>query len=70
MLVWKTRPVATRTEATFVPLGEAQRLVNGMDVDARWWRNLKSARLDALIEAGLAASSSLAAAQAALREAQ
>ena len=63
-------PVAAQTESAAVRLGEAQRLVNGMVADAQWWRNLKSAELDALIESALNANPSLAAAQAALRQAR
>jgi NodT family efflux transporter outer membrane factor (OMF) lipoprotein len=63
-------PVAVRTESAAVRLGEAQRLVDGMAVDAQWWRNLKSAKLNALIESALTASPSLAAAEATLRQAR
>lgn len=63
-------PVADRTESAAVRLGEAQRLVHGLAVDARWWRNFKSPKLDALIESALTASPSLAAAEATLRQAR
>lgn len=63
-------PVAVRTESAAVRLGEAQQLVDGLAVDARWWRNLKSPKLDALIESALTASPSLAAAEATLRQAR
>lgn len=63
-------PVADQTESAAVRLGEAQRLINGMAADAQWWRNLKSAELDALIESALNANPSLAAAQATLRQAR
>jgi NodT family efflux transporter outer membrane factor (OMF) lipoprotein len=63
-------PVAARTAAAPVPLGEAQRLVEGAAADARWWRALKAPALDALIESALTASPTLAAAQATLRQAQ
>ncbi len=61
-------PVAAQTESAPVKLGETQRLVSGMAVDARWWRHLKSPKLDALIDAALAASPTLASAEAALRQ--
>lgn len=63
-------PVATQTESAPAPLGEAQRLVSGMTVDAQWWRSLKSPKLDALIETAFSNSPSLAAARATLRQAQ
>ncbi|MCP5277164.1 MAG: efflux transporter outer membrane subunit [Thiobacillus sp.] len=63
-------PVAVRTESAAVRLGEAQRLIDGMVVDTRWWRNLNSPKLDALIESALTASPSLAAAEATLRQAR
>lgn len=63
-------PVATRTGSAPARLGEAQRLVIGMPVAAQWWRNLKSPKLDELVEAAVTASPSLAAARATLRQAQ
>lgn len=59
-----------QTETASARLGEPQRLVTGMAVDAQWWRSLKSPKLDALIETALTASPSLAAARATLRQAQ
>ena len=63
-------PPAPWTASAPTRFGEAQRLIVGVPVEAAWWRNLKSPRLDALIEAALEASPSLAAAQATLRQAQ
>lgn len=63
-------PLAAQTESAPVKLGEPQRLVSGMAVDAQWWQSLKSPKLDALIETALTASPSLAAARATLRQAQ
>ncbi len=63
-------PVFAQTESATARLGESQRLVAGMEVDAQWWRSLKSPKLDALIESALTASPSLAAARATLRQAQ
>ena len=63
-------PLAAQTESAPVKLGEPQRLVSGMAVDAQWWQSLKSPKLDALIETVLTASPSLAAARATLRQAQ
>jgi len=63
-------PLAAQTESAQVALGETQRLVDGMAVDAQWWRSLGSARLDALIEQAMQANPTLASAQATLRQAQ
>lgn len=63
-------PVDRQTESAPTKLGGAQQLVIGMPMDTQWWRSLKSARLDALIEQALRASPTLAAAKATLRQAQ
>lgn len=63
-------PIPMKTESADTKLGETQRLVIGMPVDARWWRSLKSPSLDALIEAALTTSPSLMSARATLRQAQ
>jgi len=63
-------PLPVQTESASARLGEPQRLVIGMAVDAQWWRSLKSPKLDALIEQALTASPSLSAARATLRQAQ
>ena len=63
-------PVPAQTESAPTRLGEAQRFVSDMPIDGQWWRNLKSPRLDALIEAALTASPTLASARATLRQAQ
>lgn len=51
-------------------LGQAQRFQPGAAVDQRWWRALGSAELDDWIAQALAASPSLAAARATLRQAE
>lgn len=63
-------PFPKQTESAPTRLGEAQRLVSGMPMDAQWWRNLKSPGLDALIELAFQASPTLASAEATLRQAQ
>ena len=63
-------PTATSTTAaTPIPGGEAQRFVQGLDIPGQWWTLFQSAELNALIDRGLAHSPTLAAAQAALAEA-
>jgi NodT family efflux transporter outer membrane factor (OMF) lipoprotein len=50
--------------------GAAQRFVSGRDIPAEWWTLFHSRELDRLIREALADSPTLAAAQAALRQAQ
>lgn len=63
-------PVPEQTISAPAMLGEAQRLVTDMPLEAQWWRSLKSPRLDALIELALTANPTLNAARATLRQAQ
>ena len=51
-------------------IGDTQHFVAGMDVPAQWWTLFRSPQLDALIQQALKANPNLAAAQAALRQAQ
>jgi NodT family efflux transporter outer membrane factor (OMF) lipoprotein len=48
---------------------QAQRFVEGLDIQGQWWTLFQSAELNALIERGLANSPTLEAATAALRQA-
>ncbi|MBD8872554.1 efflux transporter outer membrane subunit [Rhodanobacter sp. DHB23] len=50
--------------------GDTQHFAAGMDVPAQWWTLFRSPQLDALIRQSLKANPGLAAAQAALRQAQ
>jgi NodT family efflux transporter outer membrane factor (OMF) lipoprotein len=50
--------------------GAAQRFVSGQDIPALWWQAFRSDALDRLIRSALANSPTLAAAQAALRQAR
>jgi NodT family efflux transporter outer membrane factor (OMF) lipoprotein len=50
--------------------GEAQRLVSGRDIPFEWWELFKSPALDALVERAFKANPTIAAAQAALVQAQ
>ena len=64
--------------ASFAPPGaerapasaEAQRIVEGMDIPARWWTVFHSAELDALVAQALAHNPDTAAAEAALSQAR
>jgi NodT family efflux transporter outer membrane factor (OMF) lipoprotein len=64
-------PEVTRftPEATASP-GVGQRFREGAEIPAQWWRAFRSERLDTLIEAALAQSPTLEAADAAIRVAQ
>ncbi|MBE7211769.1 MAG: efflux transporter outer membrane subunit [Gluconacetobacter diazotrophicus] len=62
-------PVA-RTAASAVAGGEAQALRVGADVAGRWWELFRSPALTALVEEALRDSPTIAAAEAALRNAQ
>jgi NodT family efflux transporter outer membrane factor (OMF) lipoprotein len=50
--------------------GEAQRFIQGRDIPAEWWSLFQSKNLDSLIRQALADSPTLAASQAALRQAR
>ena len=62
--------VASETALTPTQFGEAQRLLEGLPVDAQWWRSLGSPALDGLIADAFQASPTLAAVSANLRQAQ
>ena len=63
-------PLPAATAAADVPGGEVQRFAGGADVPFRWWEGFGSPALNVLVEQALRASPSVAAAQAALRQAQ
>ena len=63
-------PLPTQTTSAASALGGAQHFSTSMDVRARWWQGLNSAKLDALIEQAFQASPTLASARATLRQAQ
>lgn len=63
-------PAQAQTASAATAFGAAQHWSVHMDLDAPWWRHLGSQPLDALIDEALAASPTLAAAQATLRQAQ
>jgi NodT family efflux transporter outer membrane factor (OMF) lipoprotein len=63
-------PLPARTAVADSALGGAQRFVPQAPVVAQWWRELGSAKLDALVAEALQASPTLEAAQATLRQAR
>jgi NodT family efflux transporter outer membrane factor (OMF) lipoprotein len=63
-------PLPGRTAAAPGAAGAAQDFSIGQDISAQWWQVFQSDALDRLIRAGLTRSPSLAAARAALRQAQ
>lgn len=64
------KPQAERTDSAPVQGGDAQRLALGAKISADWWTVFGSPDLDVLIRTALAGQPTLAAAQAALRQAE
>ncbi|MPS29939.1 MAG: efflux transporter outer membrane subunit [Alcaligenaceae bacterium] len=65
-----TRPgFSATTESTPVKDGQAQQFLEGMDIPHRWWMLFRSPELNALVDQSLTSHPSVAAAQAALRQA-
>ncbi len=67
---YTVRPQPDQTEAAPVRGGEAQRFEVGAKISADWWTLFGSPELDALIKTALNGHPTLAAAQAALRQAE
>lgn len=67
---YTARALPARTSPTPGILGEAQQFEAGAAVAAEWWRTFNSPRLDALVAESLAASPTIEAAEATLRQAQ
>lgn len=67
---YKAGPLPAQTASAATTQGDSQRFETGGDVEPRWWRNLDSSELDALIEQAFASNPSLAAARATWRQAQ
>jgi len=63
-------PLAAETSSSPGTGGEAQRFIQGRDIPAEWWSLFQSKNLDSLIRQALADSPTLAASQAALRQAR
>ena len=64
------QPLPHQTSTAATQGGEAQRFVSGMPVSDQWWKTFQSEKLNKTIANAIAASPTLAAAQAALRVAQ
>ncbi len=64
------KPMAETTASAPVVGGDAQRFVMGRDIPFAWWTQFESPKLNALVERALRANPTIAAAQAALRQAQ
>jgi NodT family efflux transporter outer membrane factor (OMF) lipoprotein len=67
---YTAKALPEKTAAAPVAGGDVQRFVFGQDIPAQWWLVFHSDALDQLIRQALADSPTLAAAQAALREAR
>jgi NodT family efflux transporter outer membrane factor (OMF) lipoprotein len=63
-------PLPEQTASAAVAGGAAQRLAMGQDIPAQWWTLFRSEPLDQLLRTALANSPTMAAAEAALRQAQ
>jgi NodT family efflux transporter outer membrane factor (OMF) lipoprotein len=62
-------PMQGATAAAAGTAGNAQRLIEGMDIPGQWWEVFESPKLSALIEQALKGNPNMDAAHAALREA-
>ena len=67
---FRAAPLPQATVASAAPTGDAQRFLEGSEVPARWWTAFASVELDRRIDLALAHSPTIAAAQAALRQAR
>lgn len=65
-----TRAISEDTASAPVPAGESQRFNPKLDIPSDWWTLFKSPQLDALVRRAIKSNPDLAAAQAALRQAQ
>jgi NodT family efflux transporter outer membrane factor (OMF) lipoprotein len=67
---YSPQPLPQTTDSANITGGEAQHLVDGMDIPGLWWTLFRSPALDALIKRALAGNPTLEAAQANLRQAR
>lgn len=70
VLGYTASALPTNTAFTSTAHGDAQQFVEGALIEARWWQVFGSSKLDTLIEQALAASPTLEAAEATLRQAR
>ena len=70
VLGYTASALPTHTAFSSTAQDDAQRFVEGAPIEARWWQAFGSSKLDALIEQALAASPTLEAAEATLRQAR
>lgn len=64
------KPIAHQTVSSPTHAGQSQNLIYGRDIPADWWALFHSPSLNRLVAQGIASSPNMAAAQAALREAE
>lgn len=67
---YTTTPLPAATASTDGPGGDAQSFVSGLDVSFRWWEAFGSPALNSLVEQAFRANPTIAAAKAALGQAQ
>jgi NodT family efflux transporter outer membrane factor (OMF) lipoprotein len=66
---YTAEPLPAVTESADIPGGAAQRFMAGQDIPGQWWRLFKSEQINRMVEQAIKGNSSLAAAQATLRQA-
>ncbi|MBV8589194.1 MAG: hypothetical protein JO212_03895 [Acetobacteraceae bacterium] len=66
---YTAQPLPQQTASADVKGGEAQRLVQNLDISGQWWTLFHSEALTKLVEDAIAHNPSLPAAEAALRQA-
>lgn len=67
---YSAAPLPETTASASIPGGEPQRFIAGRDIPFEWWTLFQSPALNRLIEQAFKANPTMAAAQAALRQAQ
>jgi NodT family efflux transporter outer membrane factor (OMF) lipoprotein len=67
---YSPQPLPQTTESSNIAGGEAQHLVDGMDIPGQWWALFRSPALDALIKRALAGNPTVEVAQANLKQAR
>ncbi len=70
VITYTEKPIPMETASAPGIAGDAQRFVDGRDIPAQWWTLFHSEALDQLIRRALEENPTLAAAEAALRQAQ